>query len=96
MAHTRRYICLYIYVKKFSSFRIPVTFDLLLQTRSGFETEHGERKTQKNQRSGGLRGVMFKFVIPRVQVYIKLLQLVQLSGQQDGFRAGQVPLRFSK
>lgn len=88
------YICSYVCVKKFSSFRLPVTFDLRLQTRSGFETEQG--KNQKNQRFGGLQGVKFKFVILHVQFYIKLLQLVQLSCQQDRFRAGRVPLQFSK
>lgn len=50
MAHIRTYIyvCTYICLKTFSSFRLPVTFDLRLQTRSGFETEQG--KTQKNQK----------------------------------------------
>lgn len=89
LIYVRIYVYTYICVKRFSGFRLPVTFDLRLQTRSGFETEPGKQgKNQKNQRVEGLQGVKFKFVIPHVQVYIKLLQL---SCQQDRFRAGQVP-----
>lgn len=92
-------MCVYTYinvcmcVKKHSSFRLPITFDLQSQTRSGFEREQG--KKEKNQRFGGLQGVKFKFVIPHVQVKRKLLQLGQLSCQQDRF-VGRVPLQFSK
>lgn len=94
LIYVRIHVYTYICVQKVSSFRLPVTFDLQLQTRSGFETEQG--KKQKNQRFGGLQGVKFKFVITHVQVCIKLLQLVQLSRQPDRIRAGQAPLQFSK
>lgn len=45
-------------VKKASSFRRPFTFDLRLQTRSGWKQN---RKNPKDQRFGGLHGVEFMF-----------------------------------
>lgn len=58
-----------------------------------FRVEKKEREIQRGGKGGGFQGVKFKFVIPHVQVNIKMLQLVQRSCQQDRFRAGQVPWR---
>lgn len=75
-------------VFKFHLFR-PLTFYLRSQTCS--ELKRNE-KYKKEQRLGfgGLQGVKFKFVIPHVQVSIKMLQLVQRFCQQDRFGADQV------
>lgn len=51
----------------------------------------GTKEFKNNKDSGVQRasGIKFKFVIPHVQVNIKMLQVVQLSCQQDRFRARQ-------
>lgn len=85
--------------KKVSSFTLsyPSQLHLRSQTCSGLKWNENTKKKKRNKNKkgwggfGGLRGVKFKFVIPHVQVNIKMLQLVQLSCQQDRFRAGQVP-----
>lgn len=64
------------------------THGLCSQTCSGQK----RNKEFKIKRTGGVQrasGVKFKFVIPHVQVNIKMLQVVQLSCQQDRFRARQ-------
>ena len=67
------YIGMYVCVKRFSSFRLPVTFDLWLDSLR----VQNRTKEKPKESVGGLQGVKFKFVIPHVQVYIKMLQFVR-------------------
>lgn len=78
--------------KKFSSFTCSYPSPLICVHRL-VQGLNRTRNTKKEQRVGfgGLQGEKFKFVILHVQVSIKMLQLVQLSCQQDRLRAGQVP-----
>lgn len=81
--------------KKRESFQVSPfrTLHILSVFADLFRVEMEQEIQKKEQRLGfgGLQGVKFKFVIPHVQVNIKMLQLVQLSCQQDRFRAGRVP-----
>lgn len=83
--------------KMYSSltFSYPSLFNLSPQTCSGLKWNKKYQTKKKEGEArlgfGGLQGVKFKFVISHVQVSIKMLQLVQLSCQQDRFRGSQVP-----
>lgn len=50
LIYVRIHVYTYICVQKVSSFRLPVTFDLQLQTRSGFETEQGKKAKESKIR----------------------------------------------
>lgn len=77
-----------------SPFRTLHVSSVCSQTCSGLKRNKKNKQKKKRNKDwgfGGLQGVKFKFVIPHVQVNIKMLQLVQLSCRQDRFRAGRVP-----
>lgn len=54
-----------------SSFTLPFTCHLQLQTRSGMKRNKNTKKGEQRLGFGGFGGVKFKFVIPHVQVNIK-------------------------
>lgn len=78
-------------VSPFRTLHILICLCRLVQGWNGTRNTKKKKKREQRLGFGGLQGVKFKFVIPHVQVSIKMLQLVQLSCQQDRFGASQVP-----